>query len=152
MMETEEDAKDTCLDLRLKKRTFRNLPVKARIKTEPVVRSYFPVPPAIPQFPIIPFPVVPVDLSNYGYIANTQVDAAVNSSAEVANLPESQELSNDDLEKAVEDGTDGGKGVAGVRKDTRKVRLRFITIFLLINKYYIDSIHPTCPRRFSTQT
>jgi hypothetical protein len=68
-MESEEDAKDTALDLRLKKRTFRGQPVKARIKTEPVVRSYFPVPPpVVPQVPfgmvpfppVVPFPYLPV--------------------------------------------------------------------------------------------
>lgn len=75
-METEDDAKDTALDLRLKKRTFRGQAVKARIKTEPVVRSFFPVsaaPPA-PVYPPLhlPFPpVVPpsmLDLSNFGYL------------------------------------------------------------------------------------
>jgi la-related protein 4 len=65
--EGEEDAKTTLLDLRMKKRTFRGVSVKARIKAEQVVRSYFPVsvvppPPApiigipggFPSFPILP--------------------------------------------------------------------------------------------------
>lgn len=77
-METEEDAKDTALDLRLKKRNFRGQSVKARIKTEPVVRSFFPVssavPPVAPVYPPLhlPFPpVVPspmMDLANFGYL------------------------------------------------------------------------------------
>jgi hypothetical protein len=112
--------------------------VKARIKTEPVVRSYFPVPPAIPQFPILPFPVVPVDLSNYGYIANTQVDATIiNSNSDATSTSENQEVNNEDNEKIAEDGTDGifpstsildsvitlflAKGMSNARKDTRKV-------------------------------
>ena len=44
IMDSEEDAKDTILDLKLKKRTFRGEPVKCRLKTEAVVKSYFPVP------------------------------------------------------------------------------------------------------------
>ncbi len=39
-MDSEEEAKDTLFDLRLKKRTFRGQPVKARLKTETVVRSF----------------------------------------------------------------------------------------------------------------
>lgn len=42
-MDSEEDAKDTVLDLKLKKRMFRGEPVKCRLKTEVVVKSYFPV-------------------------------------------------------------------------------------------------------------
>ena len=42
-MESEEDAKDTILDLKLKRRLFRSQLVKARLKTETLVRSYFPV-------------------------------------------------------------------------------------------------------------
>ncbi|CAE7482858.1 unnamed protein product [Symbiodinium microadriaticum] len=42
-MESEEDAKDTLLDLKLKKRTFKGASVKARLKTETVIRSYYPV-------------------------------------------------------------------------------------------------------------
>jgi hypothetical protein len=55
-MDSEEAAKDTVIDLRLKKRTFRGQSVKARLKTETVVKSYYPVQttPAIPQvFPIM---------------------------------------------------------------------------------------------------
>ena len=33
LMETEEDAKDTLLDLRLKKRLFRGQPIKGRLKS-----------------------------------------------------------------------------------------------------------------------
>lgn len=63
-MEEEEDAKQTLLDLRLKKRTFRGASVKGRIKTEQVVRSYYAVPPAplmgpIPPMGGMPFPPIP---------------------------------------------------------------------------------------------
>lgn len=74
-METEEDAKDTALDLRLKRRTFRGQPVKARIKTENVVRSYYPVAPVVapvqPVFPILPYPPVApigIDMVPYGFM------------------------------------------------------------------------------------
>jgi la-related protein 4 len=77
--EGEEDAKTTLLDLRMKKRTFRGVSVKARIKAEQVVRSYFPVtvvppPPApimgipggFPTFPILP--PNPELLSPFGFV------------------------------------------------------------------------------------
>jgi hypothetical protein len=58
-MDSEEDAKDTLLDLRLKKRTFRGQSVKGRLKTETVVRSFYPVqagvPQAAPVYPVMPF-------------------------------------------------------------------------------------------------
>jgi hypothetical protein len=44
VMDSEEDAKDTLIDLKLKKRTFRGQPVKGRLKSEAVVRSFYPVP------------------------------------------------------------------------------------------------------------
>jgi hypothetical protein len=49
-MESEEDAKDTLIDLRLKKRLFRGQPVKGRLKSEavPKTSSYFP-----PQSPVM---------------------------------------------------------------------------------------------------
>lgn len=43
VMENEQDAKDTILDLRMKKRTFRGASIKSRLKTESVVRSFYPV-------------------------------------------------------------------------------------------------------------
>ena len=57
--ESEDYAKDTVLDLRMKKRTFRGQSVKARLKTETVVKSYFPVqtaPPIAPVFPLMGYP------------------------------------------------------------------------------------------------
>lgn len=91
-METEEDAKDTALDLRLKKRTFRSLPVKARIKTEPVVRSFFPlntvpVPPVYPMNPMIPFaPMVPdMGIMPYGFVAPPVVETTTTSNSSVEN-------------------------------------------------------------------
>jgi hypothetical protein len=72
-MESEEDAKDTLLDLRLKKRTFRGAAVKGRLKTETVVRSFFPVQNAIA--PVVPFPgLMPavglpvMDMRAFGYM------------------------------------------------------------------------------------
>jgi hypothetical protein len=50
-MESESDAKDTLLDLKLKKRTYAGVAVKARLKSEPSVRSYFT---AVPMIPIVP--------------------------------------------------------------------------------------------------
>lgn len=69
-IDTEEDAKDTLLDLRLKKRTFRGQPVKARIKNETVIRSYYPLPgaPVIPAgYPAFPVANIPIDLRSFGY-------------------------------------------------------------------------------------
>ena len=92
-MDTEEDAKDTLLDLRLKKRTFRGAAVKARLKTETVVRSFFPVQtgvsPVAPMFPVMPFPgmmgagmQMPVDMRASGYVGmNIAHPAGDNSSA-----------------------------------------------------------------------
>jgi hypothetical protein len=54
-MEDEVAAKDTIIDMRLKKRTFRGKTVKAGLKTETVVKSFYPVqntPIAPPIFPI----------------------------------------------------------------------------------------------------
>lgn len=77
-MDSEDDAKDTLLDLRLKKRLFRGQSVKGRLKSETVVRSFYPVqaapsmPPAI--YPgmqmqyaggFVPGPI-PIDM-RYGY-------------------------------------------------------------------------------------
>jgi hypothetical protein len=40
-MESEEDAKDTIMDLKLKKRSFNGVAVKARLKTDAGLRSYY---------------------------------------------------------------------------------------------------------------
>lgn len=78
VMEKEEDAKDTLLDLRLKKRMFRGKAVKGRLKTESVVRSFYPVqtaPPITPVFPVMPYSgmmgpagPMPIDLRAFGYM------------------------------------------------------------------------------------
>jgi hypothetical protein len=47
-MESEEDAKDTIMDLKLKKRCFNNVPVKARLKTDAGLRSYYTAPTVLP--------------------------------------------------------------------------------------------------------
>ena len=74
-METEDDAKDTMLDLRMKKRTFRGVAVKARLKTESVVRSFFPLqPPAVaPIFPQMMVPFGAVDMRAFGYMTGSPV-------------------------------------------------------------------------------
>lgn len=76
--EGEEDAKTSLLDLRMKKRTLKGESVKARIKTEQVVRSFFPVnvvPPPAPIIGIPPggFPGVPFlppnpEMMPFGYV------------------------------------------------------------------------------------
>ena len=128
-MESEEDAKDTALDLRLKKRTFRGQPVKARIKTEPVVRSFYPVTaPVAPVPPVypplhLPFPpVVPnpmMDLSNFGYLpvppvletASLNVESTEAVSTEVTANTSSEDkdtvVEGDSDKTAAEEGTDG---------------------------------------------
>jgi hypothetical protein len=45
VMDSEEDAKDTLIDLRLKKRLFRGHQVKGRLKSESMVRSFYPMQP-----------------------------------------------------------------------------------------------------------
>ena len=78
IFENEDDAKDTLNDLREKGRTFRGKAVKGRVKSETVVRSYFPVqaapmgggmpmypPGAIPPFP--PFMAPGVMQPPFGY-------------------------------------------------------------------------------------
>ena len=54
IMDSEEDAKDTLLDLRLKKRTFRGQSVKARLKSETMVRSFYAVKPPVAPVQMIP--------------------------------------------------------------------------------------------------
>jgi len=97
-MDSEEEAKDTLLDLRLKKRTFRGVSVKGRLKTETVVRSFFPVQTGIA--PVVPFPGIMgagvpmpvVDMRAFGYMgmpmpvipgADGSVDTTVAGGAEV---------------------------------------------------------------------
>lgn len=80
IMDSEEDAKDTLLDLRLKKRTFRGQSVKARLKSETMVRSFYAVKPpvapvqmmpgAFPGFQYNGFPGAPLspdDIRAYGF-------------------------------------------------------------------------------------
>ncbi len=82
LLETEQDAKDTLLDLKLKKRMFNGQPVKARIKTENVVRAYYPmptIPPIAPVYPVMPFPGMvpaPIEMVPFGYVPVAPVDPA----------------------------------------------------------------------------
>jgi hypothetical protein len=48
VMENEEDAADTLLELKNRRRVFRDSPVKGRVKSEPIARSFFPVQPIAP--------------------------------------------------------------------------------------------------------
>jgi hypothetical protein len=57
-MESEDDAKDAILDLKVKKILFRGVPVKARLKSETIVKSYFAPPPPVPFMPM-PFITYP---------------------------------------------------------------------------------------------
>jgi hypothetical protein len=81
-MDSEDDAKDTLLDLRLKKRTFRGQSVKGRLKSETLVRSFYPMqaPPVVPNmvYPGMPMqfpgvggymggPPIPVDPRVFGF-------------------------------------------------------------------------------------
>ena len=54
-MESEEDAKATLLDLTFKKRTFRGSSVKARLKSDTVVRSFYTPPPPPQHFAPMPY-------------------------------------------------------------------------------------------------
>lgn len=58
VMDNENDAKDTILDLRIKKRMFRGASIKARLKTETVVRSFYPLQTPAPA--INPYGQVPM--------------------------------------------------------------------------------------------
>ena len=55
MFDTEEDAKQSLLDLKFKKRVFQGALVKARLKTETVVRSFYPLQNTPPVFPVLPY-------------------------------------------------------------------------------------------------
>lgn len=55
MFDTEEDAKQSLLDLKFKKRVFQGALVKARLKTETVVRSFYPLQSTPPVFPVLPY-------------------------------------------------------------------------------------------------
>jgi hypothetical protein len=74
IMDSEEDAKDTMLDIKLKKRTIRGESVKCRLKTEAVVKSFYPVTaPPIPSPTFAPGPFMMggyggVDMRMYGYV------------------------------------------------------------------------------------
>lgn len=70
-MESEEDAKDTLMDLKLKKRTFNGVSVKARLKTETVIRSYFPST-QIPAAAMGGYPMMP--FTPYGAAAGAMAD------------------------------------------------------------------------------
>lgn len=66
-MESEEDAKDTIMDLKLKKRSFNGTPVKARLKTDPGLRSYYTAP-----GPVLPIAYPGMTFQPYGMVMDTQ--------------------------------------------------------------------------------
>lgn len=137
VMETEEDAKDTTLDLRLKKRTFRGLPVKARIKTEPVGRSFYSVPTvAVPPVysinPMMPFaPIVPnpLGMDMYGFIPSSipEAPSAVNSaeaSTEVIDNTEGTETAEESegkFDESADSQYGASKQAIGRPRDVRRV-------------------------------
>lgn len=107
IMDSEEDAKDTLLDLRLKKRTFRGQSVKARLKSETMVRSFYAVkPPVAPvqmipgafpgfQYPQFPgAPLSPDDIRAYGFGI---LPGTVNANNAVNDMLEIQRIGSNDL-------------------------------------------------------
>jgi hypothetical protein len=110
-MDSEEEAKDTLFDLRLKKRTFRGQPVKARLKTETVIRSFYPLQsvPAVPVgYPPMAFPGQVMDLRSFGYA-----------------------LPADGLASADVEQTDGKDADAATRKESRNHKVRALSLIYL---------------------
>lgn len=72
-MESEEDAKDTIMDLKLKKRCFNGTPVKARLKTDAGLRAYYSAGTVLPlAYPGMTFqPYGMMDQSAYNYDVTT---------------------------------------------------------------------------------
>eukprot|EP00604_Paraphysomonas_vestita_P001570 CAMPEP_0174821964 /NCGR_PEP_ID=MMETSP1107-20130205/11757_1 /TAXON_ID=36770 /ORGANISM="Paraphysomonas vestita, Strain GFlagA" /LENGTH=724 /DNA_ID=CAMNT_0016039671 /DNA_START=13 /DNA_END=2184 /DNA_ORIENTATION=- len=83
-MESEEDAKDTIMDLKLKKRTFNNVAVKARLKTDAGLRSYYTAPAVLPlAYPGMTF-------QPYGMVLESQPGYNYDSSTSSNTSPTSQ--------------------------------------------------------------
>ena len=107
IMDSEEDAKDTLLDLRLKKRTFRGQSVKARLKSETMVRSFYAVKPPVSPIQMMPggfpgfqynaFPGAPEDMRAYGYGILPGTVNAVNTNNAVGDMLEIQRMGSNDL-------------------------------------------------------
>ncbi len=86
-MDSETDAKDTLLDLKMKRRQFNGEAVKARLKTEVAVRSFYSQPPpSLPMnvgsmrgFPVVPaMGMSPIPVVPYGYVpAQVNVNGAL---------------------------------------------------------------------------
>lgn len=129
VMDTEEDAKDTALDLKLKKRTFRGQSVKARIKTEAVVRSFYPVQPipSIPAvFPVMPFAPIgvagPIDMVPFGFVGVAPVTEVVVDNSVQSDIAEQNGGKNSD------DADNGqGKGQSGARSSAPRADPRRTT-------------------------
>lgn len=89
LFESEEDAKDVLIELRLKKRTFRGQQAKGRMKTEATVRSFYPMPavpsvlypanaigPGVPVYMGVP-PLVPAAMYSYGLLPGQMINPAL---------------------------------------------------------------------------
>lgn len=117
-MESEEDAKDTLLDVKLKKRTFRGQPVKGGLKSVSMVRSFYPVmaspviPPVYPGMQYTPpYGVVPngapMPPMHYGYgIIPGTVNAGMHLNLGV--MPGDEQMATRQPHSPA--GSDGGEG------------------------------------------
>lgn len=124
-MESEEDAKDTIMDLKLKKRCFDNIPVKARLKTDAGLRSYYPTAPVIPiAYPGMPFQPygIPLDAQT-GYTYETAV-AAPSTSPTTQNREKSGYRKENSDTSWGDNSSDGAYGNSGSRRDGKESRDR----------------------------
>jgi hypothetical protein len=103
ILESEEDAKDLALDLQMKKRTFRGKAVKARVKSENLLKSYYTVSP-VPIFPNaqMPFPPymnqgIPPMPMNFGGYVNSPIVAPLSniSSSQIPSDFDGSSFAND---------------------------------------------------------
>jgi hypothetical protein len=109
-MESEEDAKDTLMDLKLKKRTFNGVSVKARLKTETVIRSYFPstqMPAGGMGYPMMPFS--PYSSGSNMADSNMQFNSGYGSGGENSGRP------RQDRRQGFENGAGNGDRSPGTR-------------------------------------
>jgi hypothetical protein len=129
IMESEEDAKDTVLDIKLKKRTFRGEPVKCRVKTEAVVKSFYPVASGAVVPGAYPLPVnnyapqyPPVDLRQYGYGWQQQQQQGANGDGSEGGSPTAK--GNAASAQQGQESRAPKEGQAGNRTSVRDVRDR----------------------------
>jgi hypothetical protein len=102
-MESEEDAKDTIMDLKLKKRCFNSVPVKARLKTDAGLRSYYTAPTVLPiAYPGMTF-------QPYGMTAGGMDGQAGYGSYDSANSPSSDHTKEKSSSGGVPNGNYGSR-------------------------------------------